>query len=89
MEPIEMTEEGGRGGDQAIPSFVFDGSIIPGYSNAEMLAGSEDEERFLELLGQDLVTRALVQIDKLCVYHETAKIVNGIDVLVDGGLAAM
>lgn len=27
----------------------------------------------MELLGRDLVTRTLVQSDKLCVYHETAK----------------
>jgi hypothetical protein len=68
-----VTEEGARGGDQAVRSFVFDVSTIPGYTNAEMLAGSEDEERFLELLGRDLVTRTPVQTDMLCVYHETAE----------------
>ena len=42
MDPIEVTEEGAGGGDQAIRSYVFDVSIIPGYSNAETLAGSEE-----------------------------------------------
>ncbi len=53
--------------------YVFDVAAVPGHTNAEMLAGSPEAEHFLELLGPDLVTRTLVQTDKLCVYHETAK----------------
>lgn len=52
--------------------FVFDVADIEGRTNAEMLGGSPDAERFLELLGRDLVTKTLVQTDKLCVYHESA-----------------
>jgi hypothetical protein len=61
------------GNVQAPRPFVFDVATVPGYTNAEMLAGSEQADHFLELLGRDLVTRTLVQTDKLCVYHETAK----------------
>ncbi len=57
----------------ALQSFVFDVATIDGHTNAELLGGSEESERLLELLGHDLVTRALVQTPKLCVYHETAK----------------
>jgi len=62
------------GGNVASPRpYVFDVAAVPGHTNAEMLAGSPEAEQFLELLGPDLVTRTLVQTDKLCVYHETAK----------------
>jgi hypothetical protein len=53
--------------------FVFDVSTIPGHTNAELLGGLENADELFELLGRDLVTRALVQTDKLCVYHETAR----------------
>jgi hypothetical protein len=54
-------------------SFVFDVAAIAGHTNAELLGGSDDADQLLDLLGHDLVTRALVQTPKLCVYHETAK----------------
>jgi hypothetical protein len=60
------------GGDAPRP-FVFDVSAIPAHTNTEMLAGVEDADHLLELLGRDLVTRTLVQTPHLCVYHETAK----------------
>jgi hypothetical protein len=53
--------------------FIFDVSSTPGHTNEELLAGSDDAERFYELLGRDLVTKFLVQTPKLCVYHESAK----------------
>jgi hypothetical protein len=59
-------------GDRLRP-YVFDVAAVEGHTNAEMLAGAPDAEHYLELLGRDLVTRTLVQTDKLCVYHETAK----------------
>jgi hypothetical protein len=53
--------------------FVFDVAAVPGVTNEEMLAGASGAEELFELLGRDLVTRTLVQTDRLCVYHETAK----------------
>ena len=53
--------------------FVFDVADVPGHTNAELLGSGENADFYLELLGRDLVTRALVQTPKLCVYHETAK----------------
>jgi hypothetical protein len=57
----------------ALRPFVFDVATIPGYTNVEMMGDSPEAEHYLELLGRDLVTRTLVQTDKLCVYHETAQ----------------
>jgi len=59
--------------EQPLRPFVFDIAAIPGHTNAELLGDSEDADHYLELLGRDLVTKALVQTPKLCVYHETAK----------------
>jgi len=70
---MATTEEGFDEGQPALRPFVFDVSTVSGYTNPGMLAGSENADHFLELLGRDLVTRTLVQTDKLCVYHETAK----------------
>ncbi len=53
--------------------FVFEVAAVPGVTNEEMLAGASGAEELFELLGRDLVTRTLVQTDRLCVYHETAK----------------
>jgi hypothetical protein len=53
--------------------FVFDVAAIPGVTNEEMLAGVAGAKELLELLGRDLVTRTLVETDRLCVYHETAR----------------
>jgi hypothetical protein len=53
--------------------FVFDVAAVPGVTNEEILAGAPNAEELFELLGRDLVTRTLVQTDRLCVYHETAK----------------
>lgn len=60
------------GGQEPLRSFVFDVASTPAHTNAEMLAGAPDAEHYLELLGRDLLTRTLVQTDRLCVYHETA-----------------
>ncbi len=54
-------------------SFVFDVEAVPGVTNEEMLAGVPGANELFEVLGRDLVTRTLVQTDRLCVYHETAK----------------
>jgi hypothetical protein len=54
-------------------AFVFDVSNTPGHTNSELLGGLENADELFELLGRDLVTRTLVQTDKLCVYHETAR----------------
>jgi hypothetical protein len=53
--------------------FVFDVAAVPGKTNEELLAGVPGTEELFEVLGRDLVTRTLVQTDRLCVYHETAK----------------
>jgi len=60
-------------GDERLRPFVFDIAEIPGYTNADLLSGSDDADHYFELLGRDLVTRTLVQTPKLCVYHETAQ----------------
>lgn len=57
----------------AVRPFVFDVAEVPGVTNEDMLAGASGAEELFELLGRDLVTRTLVQTDRLCVYHETAK----------------
>lgn len=53
--------------------FVFDVASTPGRTNVDMLGDTPETAPYLELLGRDLLTRTLVQSDKLCVYHETAK----------------
>ena len=58
--------------DSPLP-FVFDVAAVRGVTNEEMLAGVPGADELFELLGRDLVTRTLVQTDRLCVYHETAK----------------
>jgi predicted metal-dependent enzyme (double-stranded beta helix superfamily) len=68
-----MTDTPTGDSGRALRPFIFDVAEVPGHTNAEMLAGSPDAERYLELLGRDLLTRTLVMTDKLCVYHETAK----------------
>lgn len=52
--------------------FVFDIAAVPARTNEEMLAGADDADALFEVLGRALVTRTLVQTDRLCVYHETA-----------------
>ncbi len=59
--------------DGELRPFIFDVTSIPGHTNVEMMGDSPDAQHFLELLGRDLVTKVLVQTEKLCVYHETAK----------------
>lgn len=59
--------------DEEFRPFVFDVDSIQGHTNVEMLGDSPEAQRFLELLGRDLVTKVLVQTPELCVYHETAK----------------
>jgi hypothetical protein len=59
--------------DEPLKPFVFDVAAIDGYTNAELLGGSDDGDALLELLGRDLITKALVMTDKLSVYHEMAK----------------
>jgi hypothetical protein len=68
-----MTDTANEASGGSLRPFVFDVAATPGMTNAEMLGGSPDAEHYLELLGRDLVTRTLVQTDKLCVYHETAQ----------------
>jgi hypothetical protein len=60
------------GGKGPIRPFVFDVATTPARTNSEMLAGVEEADRLLELLGRDLVTKTMVQTPKLCVYHVTA-----------------
>jgi hypothetical protein len=59
--------------DGELRPFVFDVTSVAGYTNVEMLGDSPDAPHLLELLGRDLVTKVLVQTEKLSVYHETAK----------------
>lgn len=66
-------EEAPPSAGEPLRPFVFDVAGTPGHTNAELLGGSEDADFYFELLGRDLVTKALVQTPKLCVYHETAK----------------
>src|SRR5437763_4469574 len=61
-------------GDEEPPRpFVFDVAAVPAHTNAELLAGFDNADELFDLLGRELVTKALVQTAKLCVYHETAK----------------
>jgi hypothetical protein len=69
---MESTNGGESTGEELRP-FIFDVASAPGHTNEELMAGSDDSERFYELLGRDLVTKFLVQTPKLCVYHESAK----------------
>ena len=60
-------------GPQPPRPFVFDVATVPGHTNAELLGDAEDADFYFELLGRDLVTKALVQTPKLSVYHATAQ----------------
>ncbi len=51
----------------------FDVTELPGHTNVELLGDGPDAQPLLELLGRDLVTRAIVQVPGLSVFHETAK----------------
>ena len=53
--------------------FVFDVATLEGHTNVELMGDTEESRPFLELLGRDLVTRTILQTEKLSVYHETAK----------------
>jgi hypothetical protein len=69
-----MTAEGNADrGEERLRPFVFDVGATEGYTNADLLGDAENADELFEVLGRDLVTRALVQTPKLCVYHETAK----------------
>jgi hypothetical protein len=68
-----MTEAAGRRRRSSLRPFVFDVAALPARTNVEMLAGKPDVDHYLELLGRDLLTRTVVQTDRLSVYHETAK----------------
>ncbi|MDA8044764.1 MAG: cupin domain-containing protein [Actinomycetota bacterium] len=61
------------GGPERPRPFVFDVATTPGQTNVDLLGDTEESAPYLELLGRDLVTRTLVQSDKLCVYHESAQ----------------
>jgi hypothetical protein len=67
--PAEVTADE----TERLHPFVFDVATIEGRTNEELMGGSPEGEALLELLGRELVTRALVQTPQLCVYHETAK----------------
>jgi hypothetical protein len=58
---------------EPLQPFIFAVDDIPGHTNAELLAGFPNADELYELLGRDLVTKALVQTPRLCVYHESAK----------------
>lgn len=70
-----MAEEHGDqdGSDEHLGPFVFDVASMPGRTNEELLGEAPDAEALFELLGRDLVTKALVMTPKLSVYHESAK----------------
>jgi hypothetical protein len=70
-----VTESGAeaQAGEESLRPFVFDVSRVEGHTNAELLSTFENADELYELLGRDLVTRALVQTPKLSVYHETAQ----------------
>ena len=69
-----MTAEPTQTSDgERLRPFVFDVAAIPGHTNADLLGDEPGAEEYLELLGRDLVTKALVQTAKLCVYHAAAK----------------
>ena len=60
-------------GPQPLRPFVFDVASVPGHTNADLLGHAENADFYFELLGRDLVTKALVQTPKLSVYHATAQ----------------
>jgi hypothetical protein len=66
-------DAGPDAGPPPLRPFVFDVASVPGHTNAELLGESENADFFFELLGRDLVTKALVQTPKLSVYHATAQ----------------
>lgn len=73
-----MTEDAGQR-DENRPDenkrarqFFFDVNAMPGHTNAELLGDSDDAERYFELLGRDLVTKAILRSPVLSVFHETA-----------------
>ena len=59
--------------DQATKPFFFDVAELPGYTIAELFAGSEEAEQMYDLFGKDLLTKTIVLSDTLSVFHETAK----------------
>ena len=58
---------------ETLRPFVFDVAELEGRTNVDLMGDTEATRPFLELLGRDLVTRTIVQTEKLSVYHETAK----------------
>jgi hypothetical protein len=67
------TPEGETGRGENERQLFFDIEELPARTNAEIFSGVENADQFLDAFGRDLVTRTLVQSDKLAVYHETAK----------------
>ena len=61
------------GGGARLRPFVFDVAAIPGHTNAELLGNEPEADEYLDLVGRDLVTKALVETPRLCVYHAVAK----------------
>lgn len=59
--------------DESTKPFFFDVAELPGYTIAELFAGSDDAERMYELFGRDLLTRTILHSPTLSVFHETAK----------------
>ena len=59
--------------DQPSKPFFFDVAELPGYTIAELFAGSDDEQQMHDLFGKDLLTKTIVLSPTLSVFHETAK----------------
>ncbi|HXY91997.1 MAG TPA: cupin domain-containing protein [Acidimicrobiia bacterium] len=71
--PTTAADDTPSGEPESPRAYVFDVADVPGHTNAELLGGLPNADELFELLGRDLVTRALVQTPQLCVYHESAQ----------------
>ena len=74
----EEGEQAGNGGEappgeSPVRPFFFDVAELPGYTIGDLLGDSPDAERYFELFGRDLVTKAILQSPRLSVFHEAAK----------------
>ncbi|ABW16293.1 cupin [Parafrankia soli] len=69
-----MADGTDRQGRQEKPrQFFFDVNEMTGRTNVEIMGDSEEAEKYFDLFGRDLVTKAILQSPALSVFHESAK----------------
>ncbi len=62
---------GGNTSESPLRPFVFDLASTPGRTTEELLGASAEAEALFDLFGRELVTKTLVQSEKLSLYHHT------------------